>query len=113
MGSHDAPEVMRVFRARHRRDTGEAFAERLLSESVELAVRQPGCLGYLAAGPLDDEFLFVTLWRDLASVQAFGGERWEQSVLPAGYAELLVHHGVEHLPLLRWQFDADVYESTA
>lgn len=24
-------------------------------------------------------------------------------MLPAGYAELLVHHGVEHLPLLGWQ----------
>lgn len=104
MAPQDSQPVMRVFRARPSPGCDQDLSQRLVTESVRLVADRDGLLGHIAAGPVDDWFLFVTLWRDAAAVRAFGGDDWEQSVLPDGYDELLDEHHVEHVPLMDWSF---------
>ena len=43
-----------------------------------------------------DEYCMVSTWADEAALQAFAGEHWKQTVIPAGMqrfvAECWVHH---------------------
>ncbi len=91
--------IIRVFRARLRPGRRAAY-ERLCREvSVPLMRAQPGCLTtYIApiVANHPDDFVYVSLWRDLESLRAFVGEDWQQvSILP-GEADLLDRAQVEH-----------------
>ena len=108
MTLQDAQPVMRVFRARPSPGCDQELTHRLVTESVGLVAGRDGFLGHIAAGPVGDWYLFVTLWRDAAAVRAFGGDDWERSVLPDGYDELLARHHVEHVPVMDWDFGHDV-----
>ena len=98
--------VMRIFRARPKPGDEDAFALLLATESVALVRDRPGCQGWFAAGPADGEYLFVTLWCDELAVRTFAGERWQESVLPAGYADLLESHSVQHVSV----FSSSVFD---
>lgn len=91
--------IIRVFRAQLKPGMRGAY-ERLCAEvSTPLMRAQPGCLTTHIAPLRDDrpdDFIFVSVWRDLASLCAFVGKQWEQvSILP-GEADLLEQVRVEH-----------------
>jgi hypothetical protein len=101
-----AGAVVRVFRCRPRPGAGPALRERLAAESVALVEGREGYGGCLGVGPgIDGDFWFITIWRDMSSVRAFAGDS-TASVLPAGYAELLEDHSVEHRELVAWDSPA-------
>ena len=91
--------VIRVFRAHvqpGRQAEFEAMARRL---SLPLVEKQKGLIGFFAGRPMghsQDEFVLVTLWEDLASVQAFVGPDWEQAVVPEEERPVLVDTFVHH-----------------
>ena len=94
--------IMRVFRARARQGCEGALAERLSTSSVQVVKGQPGFLGYLVAGPANDnqrEFLFASIWRDAEAIKSRFGEEWRSSLLPPGYAELIEECSVAHYQL--------------
>lgn len=77
--------------------------EKLRGESTRLVRDQPGCIGWVAAGPsqdgVDRHLVFITFWESMEAVVDFAGHDVTQSVLPDGYAELIDSHSVEHLPI--------------
>ena len=91
--------VIRVFRAHvqpGRQADFEAMAQRL---SLPLVQKQKGLLGFYAGRPLGhsrDEFVMVTLWDSLESVQQFVGPDWEQAVVPEEERPVLVDTFVHH-----------------
>jgi len=91
--------VIRVFRAHvqpGRQADFEAMARRL---SVPLVRKQKGLLGFYAGRPLGnsrDEFVMVTLWDSVESVQQFVGPDWEQAVVPEEERPVLVDTFVHH-----------------
>src|SRR5258708_28401325 len=91
--------IIRVFRARLKPGMHPAY-ERLCREvSVPLMRALPGCqTTYIA--PLSERrphvFVFVWVWRDLESLRAFAGARWEQATILPGEADLMESVRVEH-----------------
>ncbi|MGH2724408.1 MAG: winged helix-turn-helix domain-containing protein [Actinomycetota bacterium] len=91
--------IVRVFRGEVRPGCHAEF-ERLLRERGIPGFRaQPGMLRVHVATPTvqaPDEFLVVTLWRDLESLRGYTGERWSQARVTPDEAPLLrrtfVHH---------------------
>jgi quinol monooxygenase YgiN len=59
----------------------------------------PGCLSVRIRKPADgqpDVFAITSLWKDLASLQAFVGENWREATIPPGEADLLEEIVVQH-----------------
>jgi transposase/heme-degrading monooxygenase HmoA len=91
--------IMRVFRAKVKPGKLEAF-ERLCREKSLPHMRQaPGLVALHMGAPIGsraDEFVVVTVWRDLDALKAFAGERWREVVILPGEAELVEEVRVEH-----------------
>jgi hypothetical protein len=59
----------------------------------------PGCLSVRIRQPANgqpDVFAITSLWKDLASLQAFAGENWREATILPGEADLLEEVIVQH-----------------
>lgn len=78
--------ILRIFRAQIYPDQHAAFADFLRSEALPTTRAQPGFVDCWVGEPLredDYEFTFVSVWRDLASLEAFrGSDLDDPGVLP-------------------------------
>src|SRR5262249_46347076 len=74
--------------------------ERLCREkSVPAMQAIPGFLTYQIGLPRTDrpnDFVFVSLWADRASIQAFVGEHWQEALILPGEADLMEEAVVRH-----------------
>jgi hypothetical protein len=80
---HDHLCLLGLAQARRAREAYEDLCQRV---SVPLMSAQPGSLTWrMGAERPDrpDDFVFISLWRDLKSLKAFTGEEWEAaSIVP-------------------------------
>jgi transposase/quinol monooxygenase YgiN len=91
--------IIRVFRGRLKPDARLAYERLCRTTSVPLMRAQPGCLAVSIAEPTPtrpEEFVVVSIWRDLERLQAFAGERWREATILPGEADLLETARVEH-----------------
>jgi transposase/heme-degrading monooxygenase HmoA len=91
--------IIRVFSARLRPGAREAYEELCLRVSAPLMSAQPGFLTWrMGAERPDhpDDFVFISLWRDLESLKAFTGEQWQAASILPGEADLLERVAVRH-----------------
>ena len=91
--------IVRVFRARVRSGKAGEFETLVRRLSIPLVRKQEGLVAFYSGRPTGastDEFVMVTVWRDLASLKAFAGNAWESVVVPEAERPLLretfVHH---------------------
>jgi transposase/quinol monooxygenase YgiN len=91
--------IIRVFQAQLRPGARPAYERLCDAVSVPLMRAQPGCLT-TAIGPANAarpaDFVFASVWRDLASLQAFVGEHWQEATILPGEADLLETVSVAH-----------------
>ena len=84
--------IIRVFRPTiHPGKEGE-FESFLRDTAVPLVSRQSGLVAQHVGKPRDassTEYLYVTVWEDLESIQAFAGERWQEAVIAPDEEHLL------------------------
>jgi heme-degrading monooxygenase HmoA len=91
--------IIRVFRAWARSDKVDAFARFFKEEALPLVRAQDGLVRVevgLPMPPNADEFLMVTVWRDLDALRGFAGADWHTArLLPEErplLRETVVHH---------------------
>ncbi len=91
--------IVRVFRARVRPGKSVEFESLVQQLSIPLVRKQKGLVAFYSGRPTGaskDEFVMVTVWRDLASLKAFAGDNWEAAVIPEDERPVLrqtfVHH---------------------
>jgi transposase/quinol monooxygenase YgiN len=91
--------IIRVFSARLKSGAREAYEDLCQRVSVPLMSAQPGFLTWLMGAERPDrpdDFVFISLWRDLESLKAFTGEEWEAASIVPGEADLLERVAVQH-----------------
>jgi transposase/quinol monooxygenase YgiN len=91
--------IIRAFRGRLKPDVRPAFERLCRTTSLPLMRAQPGCLAVSIGEPTPtrpEEFVVVSVWRDLERLQAFAGERWREATILPGEADLLETAQVEH-----------------
>jgi|SRR6476469_9560541 quinol monooxygenase YgiN len=69
--------IIRVFRAKIHKQQVAEFKRLVQTQSIPWLEGAAGLLGYFPGEPLNEEtpeFVMITLWRDLAALQAFVGE---------------------------------------
>ena len=88
----EADEIIRVFRP-HIQPGRNADFERFLREvAFPLVSSKVGLIAQHAGRPMDDtsdEFVYVTVWKDLESLKGFAGENWQEAVIDPSERELL------------------------
>ena len=84
--------VIRVFRPTIHPGKEAEFESFLRETAVPLVSRQSGLLAQHIGRPRDPsstEYLFVTVWDDVASIRAFAGPRWQEAVIAPEEEHLL------------------------
>jgi hypothetical protein len=91
--------IIRVFRARTHPGKQADFETKVKELSIPLVQSQTGLLAFFSGRPMEsspDEFVMVTVWRDLESLKAFAGIDWNVSVIPEPERPLLQASSVHH-----------------
>src|SRR5215469_4660475 len=91
--------ILRIFRARLRPGMRDAFMQLCKESSIPLMRAAPGLVTLHVGKPLQerpDEFVLISVWRDLTSLQAFAGARWEEIMIVPGEAEMIEYASVSH-----------------
>lgn len=91
--------IVRIFCARVAAGSEDEFARMLRDVSTALLERQDGLLGYIAGRPpagVDGDFMMISLWDDLASVEAFAGRDWQEAVIPEEEVPLITSSTMHH-----------------
>lgn len=91
--------ILRVFRARLKPGAREAFAKLCYDVSIPLMRAQPGLIALHVGKPLPDhpdEFVLVSVWKDLESLKQFSGDTWEHPLILPGEAALVQETTVQH-----------------
>jgi hypothetical protein len=74
--------------SRHRR-TARVTASRLAEAAWGRSLEPPS-----------NRYLYVTVWKDVESIQAFAGSRWREAVITPEEAHLLTDTSIEHYEVL-------------
>lgn len=91
--------IVRIFRAKIREDKVPEFKRMVQDQSIPWLEKSDGMLGYFPGEPFGEnatEFLMVTLWRDLESLQAFAGDDWATPVVTEDEAPLVEAMFADH-----------------
>lgn len=91
--------IIRVFRPTIHPGKEDEFESFLRDTAVPLVSRQSGLLAQHVGrpqGPSSTEYLYVTVWEDIESIQAFAGERWQEAVIAPGEEHLLKGTWIGH-----------------
>jgi quinol monooxygenase YgiN len=91
--------IIRVFRAEIRKGRVSDFKKMVKEQSIPWLEKSDGMLGYFPGAPLgenDQEFLMVSLWRDLDSLKAFAGSDWNHPVVTEEEAPLVATMIADH-----------------
>lgn len=91
--------IIRLFRARLKPGKRRDFAQLCQVVSIPMLREQPGMLAVSIADPnprRQNEFIIVSVWRDLESLIAFSGKTWREAMVLPGEAALLEAARVEH-----------------
>jgi heme-degrading monooxygenase HmoA len=99
--------IIRVFRARVQPGMQAQYEALLRNEAIPGLSEQAGLVALHVGTPMPqtpDEFVMVSIWTDLASLKAFAGEHWMESVVLPGEAQMVkeaavhVYTGLEDIP---------------
>lgn len=104
--------IMRIFRARVKPGRRGDFERLVREKSIPIMRRQSGLITIQVGRPMErrpDEFVLVTVWEDLASLQRWTGENWNEVVPMPGEADLMEEATLQHYV----QAEEDIYRSAA
>jgi len=91
--------IVRIFRAKIRQDQVSNFKRMVQEQSIPWLENADGMLGYFPAEPFGDnvqEFVMITLWKDLDSLKSFAGSDWDNPVVTEDEAPLVEEMFADH-----------------
>src|SRR5262245_5257390 len=91
--------IMRVLRAKVKAGRLKDYQRLCEEKSFPHLHATPGLVALHRGAPLvsqPDEFVVVTVWRDLEALVGLAGEHWREVVVLPGEAELVEEMAVEH-----------------
>ena len=92
--------ILRVFDVRAKPGKAELLKQKLSDTSVSVVKGKPGNLGYFFGENISsdgNDLVFISVWKNLASIKSHFGEEWEKSYLPEGYEEIIESCSIKHI----------------
>ena len=96
--------IIRVFRPTIHPGKENEFELFLRETALPLVSQQSGLLAQHVGRPRDSsstEYLFITVWEDVESIQAFAGDRWQEAVIAPDEEHLLKDTWIQHYEALQ------------
>jgi heme-degrading monooxygenase HmoA len=97
--SEEETVIIRVFRPTIHPGKESEFESFLRETAVPLVSQQSGLVAQHVGRPHDrssTEYVYVTVWEDVESIQAFAGERWQEAVIEPDEEHLLKDTWIGH-----------------
>jgi heme-degrading monooxygenase HmoA len=91
--------IIRVFRPRVRPGHQKEFEDFLRETAVPLIARQQGLIAQHVGLPFEAdgrEFVYVTVWQDVASIRSFAGDDWQAAVIDPSEEHMLEETAISH-----------------
>ena len=91
--------ILRVFRAVAQPGKGPELERMLREISIPMVDGRDGLIARYSGKPMatnTDEFVMITIWRDLESLRSFAGDDWEQAVIPEDERPILAQTFIQH-----------------
>jgi heme-degrading monooxygenase HmoA len=95
--------IIRVFRPTIRPGKEQEFEAFLGDTAVPLVSRQAGLVAQHVGRPREPattEYVYVTVGKDVESIRAFAGERWQEAVITPDEEHLLKDTWIGHYAVL-------------
>jgi heme-degrading monooxygenase HmoA len=99
----EAAMIIRVFSPTIHHGKEDEFESFLRATAVPLLSRQAGLRAQhvgRSLEPSSNTYLYITVWDDAESIQAFAGRRWKEAVITPEEAHLLKDTSIEHYEVL-------------
>jgi quinol monooxygenase YgiN len=91
--------IIRIFRAKIRKDQVSKFKRMVQDQSIPWLESSEGMLGCFPGEPFGEnaqQFVMITLWRDLDALEAFAGTNWDNPVVTEDEAPLVEAMFADH-----------------
>lgn len=101
--SEENAVIIRVFRPTIHSGKEKEFESFLQETALPLMSQQSGIVAQHVGRSLDPsstEYSYITVWKDIGSIQAFAGERWQEAVINPDEKYLLKHTWIQHYATL-------------
>ena len=95
--------IIRVFRPTIHPGKEAEFESFLRETAIPLVSQQSGVIAQHVGKPSDSastEFVYVSVWEDVESIQAFAGERWQEAVIAPEEEHLLKDTWIGHYEVI-------------
>ena len=92
--------ILRVFEVKAKPGSAGLLKQKLSEISVSVVKGKPGNLGYFFGENISsdgNDFVFISVWKDLESIKSHFGKDWEQSYLPDGYINMIDSCSIKHI----------------
>jgi heme-degrading monooxygenase HmoA len=100
--------IIRVFRPTVRPGMQREFEAFLHETAMPLVSAQDGLISQhvgLPFGTDDREFIYITVWKDVASIRGFAGEEWQAAVIDPSEEHMLEQTRIAHYTLVESDLD--------
>ncbi len=94
--------ITRIFRVKVHKNCADEFEKAYKEVSIPLVKSQKGFESLSTGKPLTDkslEYVMISYWKDLESLQNFVGENWEAALIPDGMEKFVddcwLHHYIK------------------
>jgi quinol monooxygenase YgiN len=95
--------VIRLFRGRVKTENLKSLDKLLADVTLPLLQKWEGLVCYHVGRPMApdaNEFLVLTVWKDLQALKEFSGEDWQNAVIPQQMAAILEASNLLHFSVL-------------
>lgn len=95
--------IIRVFRPTIHPGKEAEFESFLRETAIPLVSQQSGVIAQHVGKPRNSastEFVYVSVWEDVESIQAFAGERWQEAVIAPEEEHLLKDTWIGHYEVI-------------
>lgn len=92
--------ILRIFEVQSKPGCAAVLLDKFATTSAQVVQDEPGNQGYFFGSEMPAEagrVMFVSVWKNLAAVQARFGETWQDSFLPDGYEALIEACTLRHI----------------
>ena len=92
--------ILRIFEVRAKPGKAPLLKQKLSDTSISVVDGKPGNLGYFFGENIssdENDLVFISVWKDMASIKSLFGKDWQASFLPEGYAELIESCSIQHI----------------
>lgn len=91
--------VLRVFKVNVVEALRDEFEEKFRTAALGVVEHHEGMLSAEVGKSItedDTEYLMVSVWKDLESIKRFGGDNWEEAIIPEHMLKYMANFSLKH-----------------